>query len=251
MLNSIVKTFWQNITNSVLPPLCTICTTALNDHGGLCPKCWCLLAHIEKPYCERLGTPFGANEGGATISLQALTNPPSFEKARAAVELNETAKTLIYRLKYSDHLECAHSMATLMSRAGAQIIAQADMIIPMPLHFLRIWKRKYNQSEKLARIIAQKNQKPLELNALRRHKHTPPQVGKTKSQRLSNVQNAFALTKTGKLKIQGKTILLIDDVFTTGATADSATKTLLRGGAASVNILTFAVVTQNLQSLES
>ena len=198
---------------------------------------------IERPFCDRLGTPFENDLGDGLISTQAASDPPVFRRARAvAVFEDGPARRLVHRLKYSDRLELATPMAAWMARAGAELIAEADVLAPAPLHFSRLWSRKFNQAAALAKEIARLTGKPADLNLLRRVKATRSQVGLSRAQRAANLQGAFEAAR-GAAK--GRRVLLIDDVLTSGATANAAARALLRAGAAEVDVLVFArVVTQ-------
>jgi len=129
-----------------------------------------------------------------------------------------------------------------MATAGRPLTAEADAMIPVPLHWRRYWARRFNQSAVLAEAIARVSQVPLVLGALKRVKATPQQVGLSQSARALNVQGAFRVTPSGKAAVAGRRLILVDDVITTGATVDACARALLRGGAAEVNVLTFARV---------
>jgi ComF family protein len=155
------------------------------------------------------------------------------------------ARRLVHRLKYSDRLELARPMGAWMARAGAEILAEADLIVPVPLHRFRLMSRRFNQAATLAHSVSQASAVPVDSQALVRTKPTPPQVGLSRPQRAGNVQGAFRLAEEAKPKIFGARIVLVDDVLTSGATANAASRALLRGGAKSVDVLVFARVVTN------
>jgi ComF family protein len=209
---------------------------------GLCPACWSKLSFIAPPYCERLGIPFAYDPGPGILSMEAIADPPAYRRARAAVRFDDVARTLVHALKYGDRLDLAPMMGCWMAMAGRSLTAEADAIIPVPLHWRRYWARRFNQSALLAEAIAKVSQVPLVLGALKRVKATPQQVGLSQSARALNVQGAFRVSPSGKAAVAGRRLILVDDVITTGATIDACARALLRAGAAEVNVLTFARV---------
>lgn len=226
----------------IFPPSCLSCRKAVAEHGALCPACWSDIAFIERPYCERLGSPFDQDMGApGMISLEAAANPPAFNRARAVARYDsDKARALVHRLKYSDRLELAEPLGRWMARAGAELLSQADVLVPTPLHRLRLVARRFNQSAALAAVVARESSVPAEMLALERVKATAPQVGLTRVQRAANLQGAFRVRDDHSVRIAGKNVVLIDDVLTTGATANAATRALLRAGAARVDVLVFA-----------
>lgn len=226
----------------VFPPNCLSCRKAVGEHGALCAACWSDIAFIERPYCERLGTPFDQDlSATGMISLEAAANPPVFHRARAVARYDsERARTLVHRLKYSDRLELAEPLGRWMARAGAELLSEADVLVPAPLHRLRLIARRFNQSAALARVIARESLVPAEMLALERVKATAPQVGLTRAQRAVNLQGAFRVRADMAVQIAGKNVVLVDDVLTTGATANASARALLRAGAERVDVLVFA-----------
>lgn len=230
----------------VYPPTCVACGAATGQPHALCAACWSGLRLIERPYCERLGTPFALDLGiSSLISPGAIAEPPVFGRARAVAIYDGTARDLVHRLKYGDRLDLARTMARMMAAAGSELLEEAELILPVPLHGLRLWRRRFNQSALLAREIGRRSGKPCDLQALARVKATRPQVGLTRHQRAENLQGAFRVTDSGRAGIAGRRLLLIDDVTTTGATGNAAARVLLRAGAAGVDLLTFATVTRD------
>src|SRR5207302_7579801 len=144
--------------------------------GGLCAACWSKLSFIARPYCERLGLPFGYDPGPGVLSTEAVTNPPAFHRARAAVRYDEIARALVHSLKYGDRLDLAPAMGRWMARAGRELLADGDAIVPVPLHWRRQWTRRFNQSALLAEIIAKASGRMVAHGALKRVKATPQQV---------------------------------------------------------------------------
>jgi ComF family protein len=200
------------------------------------------LGFIARPYCERLGTPFAVEIGGPLLSPAAIAQPPAFDRARAVTRYDDIARKLVQRLKYNDRLELAEAMGSMMARAGAELTADADAIVPVPLHLFRFWRRQFNQATLLARVVAEQADVPLEPSLLERRKPTASQVGLTRAERAENVTGAFRVPKDLRPQVEGRRILLVDDVLTTGATANAAATILLRAKARAVDVLTFARV---------
>jgi ComF family protein len=224
-----------------LPTLCVACREPV--HGeGVCATCWAQLSFIAPPYCPRLGIPFVYDPGPELLSMEAIANPPAYQRARAAVRYDDVARTLVHALKYQDRTDLAPAMGRWMARAGRELLAEADALVPVPLHWKRAWSRRYNQSGALARVIEQQSGVRLTAEALRRVRPTQQQVGLSRSQRASNVQGAFKVADDRKAAIRGRRVILIDDVLTSGATVDACARALLRARAASVDVLVFARV---------
>lgn len=225
-----------------LPPLCPSCREPLGDGVGLCAACWSKLSLIEPPYCARLGIPFVYDPGPGLLSMEAIANPPAYDRARAAVRYDDVARALVHRLKYGDRIDLAPMMGRWMARAGRELLTDADGLIPVPLHWRRLWARRFNQSAALAGAISGISGVPVLHGALKRVRATPQQVGLSQAQRADNVQGAFRVDADGKAAVAGRRLVLIDDVLTSGATVDTCARSLLRAGAAHVDVLVFARV---------
>ena len=230
------------LTDLVLPPQCLACQRPVAGQGGLCPVCWSGLRLIERPYCEILGSPFAYDLGEGAVSPEAIADPPPFRRCRAVAAFGDAARQLVHGLKYRDRLDLARYMAGWMARTGAELVADADMIIPVPLYKWRLWSRRFNQSASLAKYVAEAAGRPMSTAALCRIRPTRQQVGLSASERDRNVRGAFKVPENRRLEVAGRSILLVDDVYTTGATVKAATRTLIRAGAAAVDVLVFARV---------
>lgn len=228
------------------PPTCIACQAATGEPHALCAACWSQIRFIERPYCERLGTPFAVDLGTPLLSPAAIADPPVFGRARAVAEYDGTASLLVHRLKYGDRPELARALGAMMARAGAELLREADVVVPVPLHRWRLWRRRFNQAMALASTVSAEAGIACDPFLLTRVKRTRRQVGLTKAQRQENLQGAFRVSDHAKARLQGKRVLLVDDVLTTGSTANAASRALLRGGAASVDILAFARVVREL-----
>lgn len=225
-----------------LPPLCPSCREPLGDGVGLCAACWSKLSLIEPPYCARLGIPFVYDPGPGLLSMEAIANPPAYQRARAAVRYDEVAKTLVTGFKYGDRLDLAPMMGRWMARAGRELLAGADGLVPVPLHWRRLWARRFNQSAALAGAISGVSGVPVLHGPLKRVRATRQQVGLSQAQRAENVQGAFRVASEERAAVAGRRLILIDDVLTSGATVDTCARALLRAGAAQVDVLVFARV---------
>jgi ComF family protein len=224
-----------------LPTLCVACREPV-DGEGVCAACWAKLSFIAPPFCPRLGIPFVYDPGPGLLSMEAIADPPAYQRARAAVRYDDVARTLVHALKYQDRTDLAPAMGRWMARAGRELLDEADVLVPVPLHWRRAWGRRYNQSGALARIIARQTGVKVATEALRRVRPTQQQIGLSRSQRASNVQGAFRVTEARQSEIQGRRVVLVDDVLTSGATTDACARALLRAKAAQVDVLVFARV---------
>lgn len=225
----------------VLPTLCVACREPV--HGdGVCAACWSKLSFIAPPFCERLGIPFVYDPGPGILSMEAIADPPAYQRARAAVRFDEVARTLVHGLKYHDRTDLAPTMGRWMARAGTELLADADLIMPVPLHWRRGWARRYNQSGALATVISRGSGVRLAANVLKRVRPTLQQTGLSRTERTRNVQGAFQVAAERRGEVKGRRVLIVDDVLTTGATLDACARALLRAGATNVDVLVFARV---------
>jgi ComF family protein len=224
-----------------LPTLCVSCREPV-DGEGVCAACWAKLSFIAPPFCPRLGIPFVYDPGPELLSMEAIASPPAYQRARAAVRYDDVARTLVHSLKYQDRTDLAPAMGRWMARAGQELLADADVLVPVPLHWRRGWSRRYNQSGALARVISRQSGVKLASEALRRIRPTQQQIGLSRPQRAANVQGAFKVAADRMADIQGRRVILIDDVLTSGATTDACARALLRAKAAQVDVLVFARV---------
>jgi ComF family protein len=230
------------LVHAVLPPTCLACRKPAGASGGLCAECWQGAGFIERPYCERLGTPFAFDSGSPLISPAAFADPPVYDRARAAMRFGDVARDLVHLLKYGDRLDLVKPFGVWMLRAGAELLHDADALIPVPLHWTRLFQRRFNQSAELARAISRIAKVPVIDDALNRVRATPPQVGLARDERARNVHGAFSVAAAAKAKLRRKRIVLVDDVLTTGATANACARVLRRAGAARIDVLTLARV---------
>ncbi|MFS2325403.1 ComF family protein [Brucella sp. H1_1004] len=232
----------RSTADILFPATCIGCRIQVSEPGTLCPRCWSQLRFIEKPYCPVLGIPFSYDFGENFMSAEAIADPPPFRRLRSAVLHRGAAQRMAVALKFHDRTDLAPWMARWMQRAGCELLDECDVILPVPLHKWRFWSRRFNQSAELARTLARLSSKPFAPQAVKRIRRTDQQIGLGLKERKRNVDGAFRVPKEHEIHVRGRRVLLIDDVYTTGSTVKAATRALLRGGAKSVDVLTFSRV---------
>ncbi len=235
------------LVDTVLPAQCISCYQLAGLPGRLCAGCWGELSFIEQPLCDRLGLPFAFHPGEGIVSAKALARPPVWHRARAAVEFNDMSRKLVHALKYYDRHEVADMMGQAMSRAGRDLLAGADLVVPVPLYRFRLWQRRFNQAGLLASLVAQNAGVACQSDVLQRSRPTRQQVGLSSSQRRDNVKNAFTINADNADNLYGARVVLVDDVVTTGATISACSQILLDAGCVQVDVLSFALVNNPLQ----
>ena len=232
--------------NLIVPPACVACHTPMTFHDTLCAACWREIVFVRPPLCDVLGIPLTFGTGGRQVSAAALAAPPGYDRARAVAVFGGPVQKLIHGFKYSDRHDARRLFGRWLTTAGAGLLSEADMLVPVPLNRWRLIERRYNQAAILAIEVARASGVPVSPMALERVKATASQVGMTNAERRLNVRGAFKVPARHRASIAGKRILLIDDVITTGATLDSAARALKSGGAAAVDALALAIVTHTV-----
>ena len=239
----------RGLADLVIPPRCLCCESGVDAPGTVCAPCWTELRFIERPYCEVLGSPFTYDLGPGALSAEALAGPPPFQRARAAVAYEGAAVRLVTALKFADRTDLAPWMARWMWRAARDLRAGAGetppVLVPVPLHRARMVRRSTNQAGELARALARLSAYRHEPRWLVRPRHTRSQVGLGRKARIRNVAGAFKVPDAARPDLQGRRVVLVDDVFTTGATLAACARALKRGGARDVDCLTFARVVKD------
>lgn len=234
--------------DAILPPRCLLTGEVVEATGMLSPSVWTKLNFISKPFCGACGLPFdidageGESEDRENLCGACLSEPPPFSHARAALRYDDESREIILAFKHGDRTEAVRAFAPWMRRAGADILEQADLLLPVPLHRWRLLRRRYNQAALIARALSDLSGVPWRAGALVRTKSTPAQGHMNHTERTENVRNAFAIAPRQCAAIQNKNIVLVDDVYTTGATVGECARVLTKGGAKTVTVLTLARV---------
>lgn len=241
VLSGVARQTLRLASDFLFPPACAVCGRLSAGADALCSHCWVDVRFIERPYCEVLGTPFSHDLGDGILSADAIANPPPFDRLRSAVAYSGPARSIVQNLKYRDRLELAKMMAGWMMRAAGEHIREADFILPVPLHRTRFLRRQFNQSAELARALSVVSGTPMAVGELQRIKRTSQQVGLGEKQREDNVRGAFAVSDEGKMRFAGRKLVLIDDVYTTGATVSACARALRKAKPQDISVVTFAV----------
>lgn len=226
------------LTDFVLPPRCAGCGVEIEHQDALCPTCWQQLTFISRPLCECCGVPFEIAPVGDSICGNCLADPPQFRASRSALIYDEECSPYILKFKHGDRLSARGLLSQWLYGAGGALLAEAGFIVPVPLNWTRLLKRRYNQAAILALSLSKLSGTPALVDGLIRRKATSSQGRKSAAARARNVQAAFEVNPKRAEKIKGARILLLDDVLASGATTNSCCKTLLKGGARSVDFLT-------------
>jgi ComF family protein len=237
-----LRQFSGRALDFLLPPLCLSCDAPTSAHRTLCAKCWGKIHFIARPFCAACGAPFEVPMGGDTLCAGCIAEPPHFATARAPMLYDDFSKRIVLSFKYADRIYPAPALAGWMHRAGVEFWERADFILPVPLHRWRLFGRRYNQAALLVLELAKIAQKPTLIDALTRKRATPIQGHLGRKQRQANVKGAFRLNPRYRARIKDKSVVLVDDVLTTGATVNECARVLLRAGAKEVNALVLARV---------
>ncbi|MBL6928276.1 MAG: ComF family protein [Rhodospirillales bacterium] len=230
------------VLDIVLPHSCLACGAIVDAAGVLCPACWEGIELIGPPCCDACGLPFEYDAGSGAVCGACAKHPPPFGQARAPMLYSAASRRLVLSFKHGDRTYAAPAYAKWMVRAGADLIDNADLLVPVPLHWTRLFARRYNQAALLSREIGKLSRLPVDATTLVRHRRTRTQGVMGRSARHKNVAGAFSISARGAQKVARRRVLLVDDVMTTGATVSTCTKVLIRAGAISVDVLTLARV---------
>lgn len=229
------------VLDYALPPRCPACGAIVSDSQAFCPDCWGEIDFIGEPLCATCGVQVPPHAiGDDTRCGACLTDPPPFDRARAVMRYGDVARTIAHRLKYGRRISLARVMAAQMARLLPPVtdpIGNDAILVPVPLHRWRIWSRGFNQAALVGGALAKRAGLPMEVDLLRRIVNTPPLHSLGPRARRSALKRAFALAPGARTKISGRTIILVDDIWTTGATASACARILKAGGAKRVEIL--------------
>ncbi len=230
------------LLDAILPLRCFGCGVIVPAESSLCAACWSSLTFLAEPCCARCGLPFPFDQGPRAVCAACVSEPPLFDSARAALLYDDASRRLILAFKHGDRTEAARPFARWMQVAGWSLLEEADLLLPIPLNRWRLFRRRYNQSALLAQVLARDSGVPVALDLLRRVRATPSQGRRSRQARRRNVAGAFALAPAAAERIEGARLLLIDDVMTSGATLDEASKVLRRAKPKKITVLTLARV---------
>lgn len=235
MLGNVAKP----VLDLLFPPLCIGCRASVGE-AGFCSDCWSGITFLDGPGCACCGIPFPVALEGENLCAACLAKPPAFDSARAIMAYDDKSRGAILGLKHADRLDLVPGFARWLGRTGRQTLAQCDLVVPVPLHRWRLWQRRYNQAAELGRALAREWRLVFD-PVLVRSRATPSQGAMASAKaRRRNVQRAFRISDPARVK--GKSVLLLDDVMTTGATVEACARALKRAGAARVHVLVLARV---------
>ena len=228
------------VLDFALPPRCAGCGAITAEPHRFCLDCWSRLEFLGDPCCARCGLPFGFGPGGEELCGACLAESPAFDRMRAAVAYAEIPRKVALKLKYGGRPGVAETMARFMERHLAP--QEGAWLAPVPLHRWRIWKRGYNQAALIASALGRRSALEARLDLLDRVKRTPPLRAMNPAQRRDAVRGAFRIARKHAEAVRDRHVILVDDVFTSGATVDACARVLKRAGAARVEVLCWARV---------
>lgn len=240
---------WREAVNRaidvVLPPRCVVSGDIIDQPGVLSADIWSRLKFISAPYCDVCGVPFEFEIGEGSLCAKCQSHPPLYDRARAALVYDDVSRDIILKFKHGDQINAAPVFVPWLKQAGADILADTDVLVPVPLHYWRLLRRRYNQAALLGQFLAREIGISFLPEALQRTRATPPQGKLDQKSRQKNVKNAFVINPKAARVIYGKNIVLVDDVFTTGSTVSECAKVLKKAGAKSVSVLAAARVVRS------
>ena len=240
IFRKVPNTLQQSILDALLPPLCPAMGETVGQAGTISARAFAALQFIDDPVCAACGAPFAYEVGEGALCGACLADPPAFDRARAAVAYDDESHGLVVAFKHSDRTDLAPLFARWMARAGGSLISPQSLLAPVPLHWRRLFARRYNQAATLAIEINRIAGGVAAPMLLEKKRPTPPQKALSAEQRKRNVRGVFAVREGERTRLRGAHVVLIDDVLTTGATLSSAASTLRRAGAARVDAIVLA-----------
>ncbi len=237
------------IADLIWPPRSLLSEAILTRPGAIEPELWSRLTFLSAPCCFRCGFPFENDAGEEAVCGACAADEPVYHRARAAVSYDDASRQLVLDLKHAGRRDGLPTFAAWMGHAAGPLLQEADLIAPVPLHWTRLARRRFNQAAWLAQALGRAHRKRVAYAALARVKRRPSQAGMNADQRRRNVAGAFQVRPTSRKLVEGKAILLVDDVFTTGATVEACARALKRAGAARTDVITLARVVRPVDAL--
>jgi ComF family protein len=234
------KPLLSTAMDTLFPARCAACREAVGVHGALCSVCWGDIHFITDPLCHRCGLPFEHIMGEMALCGHCMKQPPAFAEARAVFRYDGSSRAQVLALKYYDKTQLAPVFGQWLARMGKPYAAKVQAILPVPLHYWRLLGRRYNQAALLAHALSDQTGLPVLADALLRTRATRTQAGLTKKGREDNVRGAFKVASRKRARLKGASVLLIDDVMTTGATLNACARALHDAGVIDVYVLTLA-----------
>lgn len=240
---ALARSALRPILDFALPPRCPGCGAITPDPHRFCLTCWSALAFLGEPCCARCALPFDFGEHGEVLCGRCMAEPPAYDRLRAAVAYGDISRSVALKLKYGGRPGVAETMARFMLRhvdAG-----ENALLVPVPLHRWRIWRRGYNQAALIAEALSRRTGIAARLDLIERVKATPTLRGLGARARRDAVRGAFRVHRRRRDEVKGRAVILVDDVYTSGATANACAGALRRAGAARVNVLCWARVVRD------
>jgi ComF family protein len=238
MLHALTTT----LVDTIFPPRCIACAEPTEQAHGLCPACWRDTHFIAGTVCRACGAPLVGAAGAEDVCESCARHPPAWDRGAAAVIYAGAGRKVVLALKHGDRLDMVRPLAGWMAAAGRGLLAEADVVAPVPLHWRRLIRRRYNQSAELARRLGRMSGREVVPDLLLRRRATTPQEGMSRAARMANQAGAFDVNARRGAAIEGRAVLLVDDVLTTGATLSACADCLRQAGAARIDVLVLARV---------
>lgn len=233
----------RRLFDSLLPARCLECGCVVLGDTALCPSCWPHYDFLADPQCRCCGFPFAWDPGAAdSLCAACIARPPAYDRARAVLAYDAAIRPLILDFKHGDRTAAAPVFGRWLARAAGELLGDADLVAPVPLHRDRLFSRRYNQSALLALAVGAVAGLPVLADLVERRRRTPSQGHLSPDARRRNVRGAFAVRPEHRDALAGRRVLLVDDVFTTGATVEECARVLRRAGAAGIDVVTLARV---------
>jgi ComF family protein len=236
----------QGALQLLYPPQCISCSAPVQSDFGLCTDCWRETPFISGMVCDQCGVPLpGQDAQERALCDDCMTIARPWDRGRAALMYRDNGRRLVLALKHGDRMDLVHPASNWMLKAARPILQPGMLVVPVPLHWMRLVRRRFNQAALLSRAIAKAARLDHCPDALVRTRTTGSQEGKTRDARFANLVGAFRVPKSRERRIEGRDILLVDDVMTSGATFAAITEALFSAHARSVSVLSLARVAKD------